>query len=243
MIRCAAVASRCIRWERGPLHARTLHSWELTTAEAREVQRDLAPRVSRENALSRLPRLIAAADISGAHRGEEALGAVVVVRYPELDIVEVRTARKRPSMPYIPGLLSFRETPVLLDVFERLTTAPDLIMVDGHGLAHPRRFGIACHIGVLLDVPVIGCAKSVLVGKHGPLGRARGSWVELIDEGEVVGAAVRTRDGVTPVYASIGHMVDLAAAIEWTLACATRFRLPEPARLAHQAASGRLPPT
>ncbi|MEE9286104.1 MAG: deoxyribonuclease V [Dehalococcoidia bacterium] len=222
------------------MNIKKLHPWDLTPAEAREVQRDLASRVERVSGLRGPPRYIAAADISGARRGEEALAAVVVLRYPELDLVEVRTARRRPAMPYVPGLLSFRETPVLLEAFEKLTVHPDLVMVDGHGLAHPRRFGIACHIGLLLDLPAIGCAKSVLVGRHGPLGTARGSCAELVHDGEVVGAAVRTRAAVTPVYASIGHKVDLTEAIEWTLACAPRFRLPEPARLAHQAASGLL---
>lgn len=219
-----------------------LHPWDLSIDQAKETQRRLAARVSTTNALTAEPKLIAAADISGARRGEEALGAVVVVRYPAMELAEVQTARKRPPMPYVPGLLSFRETPVLLDVFERLTTSPDLVLVDGQGLAHPRRFGIACHIGLMLDIPTIGCAKSVLVGRHGPLGHERGSWAPLVDRDEAVGAAVRTQDGVTPVYVSVGHKIDLQTAIEWVLACATSVRLPEPARLAHEAASGRVKP-
>ncbi len=219
---------------------RRLHSWDLTPAEAMEVQRRLASQVVCAARFAREPKLIAGTDISGAMRGQEALGAVVVVRYPELTVAETATARVRPPMPYIPGLLSFRETPVLLQVFERLKTTPDLIVVDGHGLAHPRRFGIACHIGLLLGIPTLGCAKSILTGRHDALGTARGSVAPLLDKGEVIGAAVRTQDGVTPVYVSIGHRIDLETAVEWVLKLAPRYRLPETTRLAHEAASGRL---
>lgn len=224
------------------MKVQALHSWDLTPSEAMELQRRLASRVSRTNGLRQPPRYIAGADISGARRDEEALGAVVVLRYPELEVAEVRTTRKRPPMPYVPGLLSFRETPVLLDAFERLTVTPDLVMVDGQGLAHPRRFGIACHIGLLLDLPSIGCAKSILVGRHGPLGHPRGAQAPLQDGAEVVGVALRTQDGAAPVFVSVGHKVDLETAVAWVLACAPRFRLPEPTRMAHEAASGRLPP-
>ncbi|MBI3743642.1 MAG: endonuclease V, partial [Chloroflexi bacterium] len=183
----------------------------------------------------------AAADISGALRGEEARGAVVICAWPSLELAEVRTSRKRPPMPYVPGLLSFREIPVLAETFEHLSLVPDLVLVDGHGVAHPRRFGVACHLGLLLQTPTIGCAKSLLVGQFSNLGRRRGSWTELTDHGEAIGAAVRTRRGVTPVFASVGWGVNLPLAIDWVLATATRVRLPEPARLAHAAASGRLP--
>ena len=224
------------------MRPRHLHSWDLTLAQAKALQQQLAAQVSQIDALERPPRYVAGADISGARRGEEALGAVVVLTFPELRLAEVQTARVVPPFPYVPGYLSFRETPVLLQAFERLTLTPDLLLVDGHGLAHPRRFGIACHLGLLLGVPTIGCAKSLLVGEHAPMPARRGARRPLTHDGEIVGAALRTRDGVRPVYVSIGHMLDLEAAIRWTLACATRYRLPEPARLAHQAASGNLPP-
>ena len=216
------------------------HSWDLDYAAAREFQVALAPTVSRENAIPEAPRLIAGVDISGAERGAEALGAVVVVSYPELELVEVRTAKKAPLIPYIPGLLSFREIPVLLDAFERLESVPDFILCDGHGMAHPRRFGLACHLGMVLDIPSIGCAKSILAGAYQGLAQEAGSTAPLIDRGEVVGLALRTQEGKTPVFVSIGHKVDLAAATRWVLACVTRYRLPEPARLAHLAASGRV---
>ena len=142
-------------------------------------------------------------------------------------------------MPYVPGLLSFRETPVLLAAFEQITMEPDVIMVDGHGRAHPRRFGIACHLGMLLDVPAIGCAKSVLVGSHGALAEQAGSASSLVHKGEVIGMGLRTQTGRTPIYVSVGHKVDLPSAMRWTMACAGKYRVPEPTRLAHIAASGR----
>jgi len=219
---------------------RQLHGWDLSIAEARDLQTSLASQVLRESRVPATVEYIAAADISGALRGEEALGAVVVCAWPSLELAEVRTIRKRPPMPYMPGLLSFRETPVLVEAFEQLTLTPDLVLVDGHGVAHPRRFGIACHLGLLLQIPTIGCAKSLLVGQFGNLDRKRGAWTELTDHGEVIGAAVRTKKDVTPIFASIGWGVDLPLAIHWVLATARRVRLPEPARLAHAAASGRL---
>lgn len=204
------------------------------------MQRDLAARVSSTTALAQVPRFIAGVDISGAGRGEEATGAVVVLTYPDLRVAEVQTVRVVPPFPYVPGYLSFREIPVLIPAFERLTITPDLLLVDGHGLAHPRRFGIACHLGVLFDLPTIGCAKSLLVGEHAPVPTQRGAWQPLVHRGETVGAALRTRDSVKPVYVTTGHKVGLDDAIRWTLACGTRYRLPEPTRLAHEAASGRL---
>lgn len=166
--------------------------------------------------------------------------AVVVMSLPGLTVVEVKSAQGKPGFPYVPGLLSFRETPLVLEALERLTITPDFLLADGQGLAHPRRFGLACHLGLLTGLPTIGCAKSLLKGRHGPLGEEKGAWALLEDRGEVVGAALRTRQGVTPVYVSIGHKVDLPSALRWVLACCDRFRLPEPTRLAHHAAAGRL---
>lgn len=187
-------------------------------------------------------RLVGGADVSFAPgRPARARAAVVVLVFPELTLVEVRTATAPVTFPYVPGLLSFREAPVVLRAFRALRRKPQVLLCDGHGEAHPRRFGLACHLGLLAGVPTIGVAKHRLVGVSPPLPSARGAWAPLTDGGEVVGAVVRTRRGVRPVYVSVGHRVVLPRAVELVLDCAPRFRLPEPLRLAHQAAAGRSP--
>jgi deoxyribonuclease V len=177
-------------------------------------------------------------DISGEDGYGMARAAVVVLRYPGLEIVERKVITMPVVFPYVPGLLSFREVPLILAACEQLTVTPDLFIADGQGVAHPRRLGLACHLGLFLVVPTIGCAKSILCGRHDEVGEERGDSAPLYDDGEVVGAAVRTRRGVKPVYVSIGHKVDLRTAIDWVLACCYRYRLPEPTRLAHLAAMG-----
>jgi deoxyribonuclease V len=209
--------------------------------EAIAIQRRLAPLVSTSSAVPERVEYIAGVDISPPDSSGLVKGAVVVLSYPGLEVEEVRLSQGRPSLRYIPGLLSFRETPIIVGALERLSLTPHLILVDGQGLAHPRRFGIACHIGLITDLPTIGCAKSILRGKHAALGVEAGAWAELIDNGEVVGAALRTRTGVSPVYVSVGHKVDLPTAIRWVMACCRGNRLPEPTRVAHEAAAGRLP--
>lgn len=211
-----------------------LHDWNMSYAEARDLQRELADRVSRYSELA-APALIAGIDVS-AFRRQNAVAAVTVLRYPGLQPVEIATAAGVPLFPYIPGLLSFRESPVVLDAFTGIKNVPHLVLVDGHGLAHPRRFGIACHLGLWLDLPTIGCAKSLLCGKYEEPSCDVGSWTEITDNGEVIGAAVRTRTGIKPVFVSIGHKVDLPASIKWVLNACRGFRLPEPLRLAHIAA-------
>ncbi len=214
------------------------HRWDVTPREAMHLQRDLAARVIEQGRLSRV-RFIAGVDVG--FEGEEnktARAAVVVLRFPTLEPVDYAIARMPVTFPYIPGLLSFREIPVLLAALEHLKIEPDVIIVDGHGRAHPRRMGIASHLGVLLDRPTIGCAKSILCGRADEPAHRIGAWAPLIDAGERVGAAVRTRIGVTPVYVSVGHRVTLARAIDLTLACCTRYRLPETTRYAHRVAGG-----
>jgi len=171
-----------------------------------------------------------------------ATAAVVVLNYPELKLVETRIIEDKLGFPYIPGLLSFRESPLILTACEQLTITPDLILADGQGLAHPRRFGIASHLGLLLDTPAIGCAKSLLCGTHRTPEAETGSYADIIDKGEIIGVALRTRPGTSPVYVSIGHKVDLAMAIRWVLNCCRGYRIPEPLRLAHLAAGGNLKP-
>ena len=225
------------------MRARELHGWNVSPAEAPALQTKLAALVVRQNAMSADVRHVAGVDLSPPDAHGVVAGAVVVLRYPELAVVEVRLGRGVPSMPYIPDLLSFRESPVLLKAFEMLCIVPDVVLVDGQGIAHPRRLGIASHLGVLLDVPMIGCAKSVLRGKFATPPDPQGTWSEMLDRGEVVGAALRTRNKGAPVYVSIGHKVDLPAAIDWTMRCCRGYRLPEPTRLAHLAAAGRIPET
>ncbi len=169
-----------------------------------------------------------------------ATGAVVVLQYPELRVVETKIARGKLDFPYIPGLLSFRESPLTLAACQKLTTTPDLILVDGQGIAHPRRLGLASHLGLFLNTPAVGCAKSLLCGSHEAPRIEPGSYTEVVDRGETIGAALRTKLGVKPIYISIGHKVDLQTAIYWVLKCCRGYRLPEPTRLAHLAAGGNL---
>jgi deoxyribonuclease V len=214
-----------------------LHGWTVTITEATEIQKSLAASVSRRNEVSN-PRFVAGVDISAPRSKGMATGAVVVLNYPELQPVEVKVVTAPLPFPYVPGLLSFRESPLALAVCEQLQITPDLILVDGQGIAHPRRLGIASHLGLLLDTPAIGCAKSRLIGTHGMVGEEAGSYADLTDAGELIGAVVRTKTGAVPLYVSIGHKVDLPAAMRWVLACCRGYRLPEPTRLAHIAAGG-----
>ena len=216
-----------------------LHDWQLSPAQALDLQRRLAGEVSRNSEVT-TPHFIAGVDISAERAQGMATGAVVVLSYPELALVETQVAQGRLDFPYIPGLLSFRESPLTLAACERLSITPDLILVDGQGVAHPRRFGLASHLGLFLDRPTIGCAKSLLCGSHEMPGTETGSYAEVIDRGEIIGTALRTRPRVKPVYVSIGHKVDLQTAIDWVLKCCRGYRLPEPTRLAHLAAGGNL---
>ncbi len=209
--------------------ARAPHRWRVTPAAARAIQRRLATRV-RIEPLRAEPRLVAGVDSAFA-RGLCVAGAVLWdARTGE--VVEQHLARRPLAFPYVPGLLSFREAPAVLAALRKLRRRPDAILVDGHGLAHPRRFGIACHLGVLVGLPTAGCAKSRLVGEHGEPGSARGSRAPLVDGEETLGSVMRTRDGGKPVYVSIGHQIDLAGAERLVLACARGHRLPEPTHLA-----------
>jgi deoxyribonuclease V len=214
-----------------------LHDWEVSVAQAREIQLSLAKKVVTEDGVVN-PRIIAGIDISAPDAQGVARGAVVVLRYPEFSMVEVKFVEGKITFPYIPGLLSFRESPLILAACEKLTNTPDLVLIDGQGIAHPRRFGLASHVGLLLDLPTIGCAKSILCGQHEPAGEKAGSHAELFDNGELIGAALRTKSGVKPIYVSVGHKIDLASALQWVMKCCRGYRLPEPTRLAHLAAGG-----
>lgn len=212
------------------------HPWDLAPARAVELQRRLAALVRRENAFGPV-RHVAGVDVGFEDRNTVTRAAVVVLDFPALTVVEQAVARRPTTFPYIPGLLSFRELPAVLDAFEGLTVPPDLILCDGQGLAHPRRFGIACHLGIWLDRPTIGVAKSRLIGTHEEVPPAKGAQQPLMDRGECIGAVVRTRAGVQPLYISIGHRIDLPTSVDYVLRCITRYRLPETTRAAHRLAS------
>jgi deoxyribonuclease V len=203
--------------------------WTLTPREAMRLQERLRERVVEEDRFDEI-RTVAGADLAFDPMTQMAFAGVVVYTFPDLEEVERQSARRLLRFPYVPGLLSFRESPVLLAAFARLSTEPDLIMIDGHGRAHPRLFGIACHIGVIFDKPVIGCAKSLLVGEHGELGEKAGSTAPMIFRGERVGVAMRTRDGVRPVFVTVGHRISLDSAVRLATRCVDGTRIPKPTR-------------
>jgi deoxyribonuclease V len=188
----------------------------------------------REERPQRRPRLAAGIDAAFSRDGRFCVAGVVVWDLEAREVVETRVARRRLSFPYVPGLLSFREAPAVLAALRKLSADPDVLVCDGHGVAHPRRFGIACHVGVITGRPTLGCAKSRLVGRHREPGRKRGSRTRLWDGGDVVGAVLRTRDGVKPLYLSVGHRVDLPSVVDIVMSCFGGYRLPEPTRLADQ---------
>ncbi|MCX5682602.1 MAG: endonuclease V [Planctomycetota bacterium] len=211
-----------------------LHEWNLDYRQAVEVQKQLAGRVIEGPPIERV-ETVAAADVSAGKREEWIIAAVVVMRLPDFEVLETSQAGLKATWPYVPGCLSFREAPVVLEAFRQLRTVPDVVLLDGQGRAHPRRMGLASHIGLALEVPTIGCAKSRLVGEmRGELEPERGSRQEFWEGGERIGTVLRTRAGVKPVYVSVGHRIDLPSAERWVLAAAPRFRLPEPATAAHQ---------
>ena len=210
-----------------------MQEWNGSVAEAVEIQRRLRDRVISKPPPRFKPRLIAGADVSMERFGDRAWAGIVVLDAQTLETVETASAEAELRFPYIPGLLSFRELPPLAEAWARLRQKPDVLIFDGVGYAHPRRFGIALHGGVLFDVPSIGCAKSILVGTPGPLAPERGSTAELIDKGEVVGMAVRLRDRVAPVYVSRGHRMDLRTAVRIVESASRGYRLPETTRRAH----------
>lgn len=206
-----------------------LHSWCLSPSRARAIQENLASQVR----LERMPEaidLVAGAD--AAFCQGQVLAVVVVVKLPELSVVEESWARVPLRFPYVPGLLSFREGPALIAAFRRLKTRPQAVIFDGQGIAHPRRLGLAAHLGLWLGLPSVGCAKSLLCGQFSPPGPRRGDGSPLVYQGRQVGVVLRTRDGIKPVFVSPGHLADIESAAQLVLSCAKRYRLPEPTRLA-----------
>ena len=209
-----------------------LHDWNLTPREAVELQKKLRESVRLEPLRKKI-KTIAGADISFNKFEPTVYAGIVVLSLPSLEIVEEVGVVSETRFPYVPGLLSFRETPSVLEAWAKLKSEPDAVMFDGQGIAHPRRVGIASHVGLLINRPTLGCAKSVLVGKYVEPERERGSWTELVDKGEVVGAALRTKNNVQPIFVSPGHLISLADAIKLTLQSDGGYRQPEPTRRAH----------
>lgn len=217
-----------------PIH----HPWDVTPREARAIQEALRHRVVTRGSLpARARRRLAGVDVGFEAGGAVTRAAVVVLDGATLAVVDRALARRPTTFPYVPGLLSFREIPAILEALDALTAAPQVLLCDGQGIAHPRRFGLAAHLGVLTGIPSIGVAKTRLVGEHGPVPEGRGEWCALEHEGERIGAVLRTRPGVKPVYVSVGHRVGLAAAIRVVMSVTTRYRLPETTRAAHHLAS------
>jgi len=214
------------------------HSWNVTPKEARAIQDRLREGVVQRDELPWPPDRVAGIDVGFEDSGRVTRSAAVVLRYPGLEELEHAIARRETSFPYVPGLLSFRECPAALAALEALTLEPDVLVCDGQGYAHPRRFGIACHLGLLTGIASVGVAKTRLTGTHGVVPQRKGAWVPLRDADEVIGAVLRTRTGVQPVYVSVGHRVTLGTAIELVLGLTPRYRLPETTRLAHRLASG-----
>ena len=214
------------------------HPWAVSPREAVAIQQRLRERVECRDRLAPIRR-VAGVDVGFEQKNTVTRAAVAVLGFPELELLDYALAREPTRFPYVPGLLSFREIPTVLAALARLRLTPDLVLCDGQGIAHPRRLGIASHLGVLLDCPTIGVGKSRLVGEHAPVPDGRGEWVELCDRGEVIGAVLRSRAGVKPIYVSPGHRIGLRSAVAYAMACTGRYRLPETTRWAHRLASGK----
>ncbi len=210
-----------------------LHGWKVDCHGAIALQQALAGQVRVQKRLPQPVATVAGVDVSYEKHGDLFFAAVVVLKLPSLELIDQAHAVARVDFPYVPGLLSFRELPVVLDAFRGLSTIPDAVLVDGQGIAHPRRLGLASHLGLWLDLPTVGCAKSRLCGEHAEPGMRRGDLVPLLLKEDEVGAVLTTRDRVKPMYISPGHLIDVAGAVELVLACTRRYRMPEPTRLAH----------
>jgi deoxyribonuclease V len=214
-----------------------MHRWDLTPSEAIALQQELRYQISTDDDFDAITT-VAGVDVGFEARGAVTRAAVAVLDYPALTLRGTAIARRPTEFPYIPGLLSFREVPAVLEALQQLSAAPDLLLCDGQGYAHPRRFGIACHLGLLAGIPAIGVGKSRLVGTHPELALERGARQYLHHHNEIIGMVLRTRAGVKPVYVSSGHRISLGSAVDFVLACTGRYRLPEPIRHAHRLASG-----
>jgi deoxyribonuclease V len=210
-----------------------LHPWKVTPQQGLKIQKELANQIEQKNRL-KTPQWIAGADISLTMKSKEAFAGIVVLNASTLEIVDEYFIKGKIEFPYIPGLLSFREAPLLLRLFKKVSPAPQLIFFDGQGIAHPRKLGLASHMGLFLNCPTIGCAKSRLTGTFREPGLKKGCRSRLKDKNnKTLGAVLRTRENCKPIFVSVGNQIDLETAVRWTLKCTTRYRIPEPTRLAH----------
>ena len=212
------------------------HPWDVSPQQAKEIQNDLKTKVILYDQLPDI-HYVAGIDVGFENKNTITRAAIAVLKFPELELQESVIARSPTQFPYIPGYLSFREVPTILQAFEQLKQLPDVLLCDGQGIAHPRRFGIACHLGVLTDLPAIGVAKSRLIGEYAKIPVNKGDYVELIDGDEVIGAVLCTRNNVKPLYISSGHKITLSSAIKLVMQCVIKYRLPETTRWAHRLAS------
>jgi deoxyribonuclease V len=211
--------------------------WPTTIAEAIVLQQTLRSQVITTDQLGEV-HTVAGVDVGFEASGTITRAAIAVLSFPDLKLQKQAIARRPTTFPYVPGLLSFREIPAILDALAQLQRSPDLLLCDGQGIAHPRRLGIASHLGLLVNLPAIGVAKSRLVGEHADIPDQRGAWQSLLDKGETIGAVLRTRSGTKPLYVSAGHRISLPTAIAYVMQCTTKYRLPETTRFAHKLASG-----
>ncbi|HEX7027347.1 MAG TPA: deoxyribonuclease V [Gammaproteobacteria bacterium] len=218
------------------IHVTRLHNWNVTPSAAIEIQKTLADKVIRHDTFDKI-QFVAGIDVGFEDNGRITRAAVCILDSNTLQDIERTIARRPTEFPYVPGLLSFREIPAIIDALEKIKTIPQMLFCDGQGYAHPRRLGIASHLGILTGLPSIGVGKSRLVGRHQTVPNTRGAWVPLVDNGETVGAVLRTRVNVNPLYISSGHKIALESAVECVMRFVTRYKLPEPTRLADRLAS------
>jgi len=219
------------------MNIKQLHPWPTTTLQAKHIQEKFRHCVITINHLTSV-QFVAGIDIGFEQNGTVTRAAVAVLRFPDLQLVEQQVVRCKTVFPYVPGYLSFREAPAALAALQQIKTPVDLLLCDGQGIAHPRRFGIACHLGLITNLPSIGVAKSRLIGSNPPVNAIKGDWQPLTHHNDVIGAVLRTRTNIKPLYISVGHKIDLNTAIHYTLRCLTKYRLPETTRWAHKLASG-----
>lgn len=210
------------------------HSWDLSEQEALALQQKLSSKIIKHDDLNKI-KLIAGVDVAYSKETDQLVSAVVVLDAFSLEVIETVLSYDRSKFPYISGLFSFREIPALISAFDKLKNIPDLVVCDGQGYAHPRRFGLACHLGLIFDIPTIGCGKTKLIGQHEKINLKKGSTTSLKDKNEIIGNLLRTQDNINPIYVSIGHRISLATACDWVLKLSPLYRLPQTTRLADQA--------